>query len=755
MKLSRAKADACCLSALLLVGCGGGGGGSGGGDSTPTTPPLSTDPDAPTMVLVAAYPAREGAAVMFDAFEQGRKVLSYARFTADIAHRFAAADSPMTVTADCAYSGTITLRLTDSDNDGRASAGDVITAVLDNCGVPNLSRAATGTLRVDIVSAAPSADKELRARLTVVDPLQLKVLAGGGNQGVIAPGTLRGSMAVQWTATATGSLLKATSTSADDLRYTGPFENTDGLNQLDVSQTVRYDRATISTSMNMLIRGAGGGRLRVRTPQAMDGDLNAVPKQMHIEIDAAAGWMLRADRTAATVTGIAQVRTQVVDPSGVVTNFYENAPDWYRLRALIQDGRWTSSGSNFTDVGSGPRTLLPWYGTGGYSEIDAACQRVVTAGINRFRADALFQLPVAAQSTLMSAGALVKLQFGRAIADNTPAMRFRWFDIGAGNIAEGGTLAWAVETTVVRSGSYYEIRSAEPLRRGHQYALKMSFDGVNWDTTPTLYDAQGQVVTVGGVGVGSIWTDGILMARTTYADTGLVNASVPAQLRSTVDMQLGQSVRSYRWQQISGVPLVLATPDASATTAVPVAAGLLTIGEAVMQLNVVDSLGNTDYARVTLQVGNHRPQGAAFYSIYGNDQFLARQSLITGTGSIFLGPASGLANGVVGPRIEAASAGGTGVSFTIAAPGGARLAVGSYPDAVRNFVPGAQPLLVTNLLCDLGDPGIHSFEVLEVQYAADGSIGQLAVDIVQSCRAGQNDYQRAGYRYNSAIPLHP
>lgn len=737
MKLKRFLVVA--LVGFALAACGGGGGGGAS-----TEPPV--DSDAPTFQFSERFVEQRASDLSIEVLDNGSRLLRYAQFATDIAHRFAGPGSPASVTANCAYTGRITLQLDDRDGNSRASAGDAITAVLDNCGVPALARAATGTLRVDIVSATPSTDVALQARLTVVDTLRIAAF-GGPNIGPIVPGTLRGSMDVQWSETATGAQLRAVSAAQDDLRFTAIYdgiESTDAFRKIDVSQTLRYDIASITSSMAFLFDvGSRGGMLRVRSPQPFQGDLNALPKQFRIDADIARGRVLRSERYVDN--GFIWTNTLVLEANGLPSSSNNRA--WGSFLSLMKDPRDAVTFVSTSDKGGGQVSMAPWRDARATLEIDYACWQNTGAG--PVRADALFQKPVAGQPALTAPGSLLKVQFGRAIAD-TPELRFRLAD--AEEVVDPRFPTWNVDATTVRHGAYFEIRPAGPLRQGRTYYLQSSYDGNTWAGERIVRDPAGSIVNLGDANVAVLYTDTALIASAIYSDFATVAASAPARLRSGIALRDGQTISSYRWQQISGVPLVFSAPQAAQTDAIVEATGPSAVGDALVQLTVTDSLGNTDRLRIAMKAGDHAPQGAVLYTETRAGLLAPRREMITGAGSVFYGPEPGR----VLPRVPGPTEGGTGANFSVTPANGGRLAVGVYANTVMSSAPGAQNGLIANVYCNTpGSPVSGSFEVLDVAYANDGTISRLAIDFMQQCDAGLAEFQRGSYRLNSALPLRP
>lgn len=732
------------MTVITVAACGGGGGSTVEQPGTGTTTPV--DPTSPTFRFTERYPEPRFSEMAIEALDNGDRLLTYAQFGTDIAHRFAGPNSPASTTANCAFAGRISLQFNDRDGDRRASAGDSITAVLENCGVPALLRSVSGTLRIDIVAATPSVDVGLQARFTIVDELKIGSL-GGANYLTFQPGTLRGSLSIQWAESSTGAQLRATSSAEDDLRYTAIYdgiESTDTLRRIDVSQTVRYDSATVDSSMAFLFDvGTRGGMLRVRTAQPFHGDLSKLPKRFQVDAEIAGGRVLRIARDPSPNSAL-NVSATLIEANSTVSA--SSPKSWGQHLSLIRDVRQNTGFSASSDQGEGHIVILPRRNRDGMAW-QAFCWDV-GAGVNHCRPDALFQRPVFVRPELTEPGAVLKVQFGRAIADNTPELQFRLADTA--QVIDAGSPPWAVSATAVRRGAYYEIRPTEPLRQGRTYSLQASRDGIDWSAEHIIRDAQNQVVYQGASSLAVIHTDNALVAATAMSDLATVSAVSPARLRGQANLRDGQSVSSYRWEQVSGPTLRLVTPQASETDAVLDGNGPHPLGDAVVQLTITDSLGNTDRARVAMKVGNIVTRGAAFYSHM--EAGASSRSLETGAGSMFYGPEPGR----VSPRIPGASEWGTGASFSVTPANGQKLAVGTYQDAILSAAPGARNGLISRVFCYTeGAPVRGSFDVLDVAYGADDTIVRLAIDFVQSCEAGLGEFQRGSYRFNSSVPIKP
>ena len=674
----------------------------------------------------------------------GASLLTYAQFATDLVHRFAAPESSDPITANCAHSGRITMQLTDRDGSGRASAGDTVTAVLENCGVPALVRTATGVVRVDIQSSASqTVTTDFMARLTVVEPLHLTT-PGGRNPGHQNYGVLRGSIGVQWSEDTKGNTLRAVSTTEDDLNFTGIYdgvESVDRMRRIDVSQSVRYELATGTSTIAFLYDvGSRGGVMRVRTPVTLQGDLDVVPRQMRVEIDMAGGQMMRLERATAD-TG-PRIDLSLINAAGV-TEMSGWIPWTGNLLRLADDIRNGQEPLGYTDQGYSVHAVTSWRETNVRSDIDRACLQ--GSSLPYFKADAVFQRPVAPPRPLSEADGVLYLQFDRTVAAVMPTFQFQFIDNS--KTIDPRYPVWNIPAVATRHGAYYEISPTEPLVKGHSYFLGASIDGSDWDTDIELLDASGQVVFRSSA-FATFDIESSLTVGIAFGDTASVSTSAPARLQARPSLAVEQWVANVQWEQLGGPPVTLSAPnDLETDVSLP---GSHEVQEALLQVTVTDSRGATDRARVIVTVGNYVTQGAALYT----EVFTSgapRRALETGEGSIFYGPQPG----VVRPRTQGPTAGGTGVAFSVTTVGGAQLQPGLYANAAFSDEPGSVPGLRSRVWCwTSGSPVSGSFEVLEVAYGLDGSITKLALDYEQRCEMG-GEYERGSYRFNSSQPLKP
>jgi hypothetical protein len=736
---------------LVLAGCGGGGGGDGSTEPSADGAALDLSKDRASQGSLSLQVGAQTSAM-------GAQLLGLAQFGIDMAHRFARPGGPASVTAACAGAGSITLTLTDRDGNGVASAGDVINATLDDCGVPILMRTASGALQVEVLSGSAS---------TITTDAQVRITAGTAGLALtrrpntaatyaLPPATLFGSLTARWTDSETAQQLQATSAAADDLRLASIDANpayTDTVSKIAVMRSTRYDSASTGTSMAFIYdMGQLGGRVLVSSDQAIGGRSNATPTAGAARVGLAAGQHLSVQPAITFGFSELQVRllstaTGAVAFSGVTLWGGEHA-------ALTWDGR--------TQVGA---TYPTWDGyTGDYAsvaldtypsptaELDDLCNPTPAAGVSNFRADALFLHPVAPTPGSASAALAVRWQSGAALAETQPAFKFR-FIVDPSSTLGGIEDPPPVAATAVRYGALYVIRPAESLRHDARYWLQASPDGVDWTSSITRQLADGTMSLFGST-LAAFGTSKILVAGIAIGDRAVPSASRPATLQATVKLGGGQSVASYEWTQVSGPAVAIATPNAANTMVAYSDAASRPAELVTMQLKVTDSFGEVERIRTHVMVGDHLPgNGALLYADKRNSSTDAQMLMGMAAGGV----ERGAEPGSLILRLEQPVVGTGTTSFSLVPADQQPLRVGTYEAALPSHIPGVQNgieglLLVGDCLSGL----TGSFTVLEVTYASDGSVSRLAVDLQQSCQAFSGvASHNMSFRYNSSLPIRP
>lgn len=734
---------------LLLSACGGGGGGA----TTPggNSPDSSTTPPVATFEFSPKFRKDQAGLLAPPVMSHAGRLMNYGQFAVDLTHRFVKAGGQLTVTAQCAFTGTIVLQLEDKDGNGQTSAGDVISANLDQCGVPILARKVSGKLRVEVLAINPDNGPSVEARLSIIDELKLSWMEDTSIGLMDLNASLRGSLKASWSQTTTGSRLRVRSSEADDWVSTADRDGasvTEGLRRIDVVKEVNTHTASVESSFAFLMdMGSLGGVIQVSTAEPVVGDLDSAPRKFVVNAGLAQ-YNLRIERGTQPLvyTGITSLQNRA---TGVVEQTSDFSPETVSLMRDERGGPWDRS---LTIQGGGYHVFLPWQSSLFEDRIDRACAPRIDAGVRPYsKADALFQRPVVPAPSLTEEGATVYLQFGRTIANSNPTLQFRFVDTEA--LVDPKLPTWNIGTTSQRLGSSYVIRPSEPLRMGRHYALEASVDGSTWGRTFDIKDGSGDIV-VSAPSSGSltqIYTHQPIVASLAESDFFAADASAPAQLRGSSLVQAGLSIVRYQWEQLSGPPLRLSSPQSAQTLAYLDGNGVAEISPALLQLTVTDSQGHVDRARIRLQTGTRRSQGAAFVRQRGSDLRAMPKEAYVGEGSILMDT-----GGVISPGVIDADNGAGRSGFGFLVPVGAPLTVGNYTGAIRTFTPGSMPILISSALCLTEEAQSTGwFTIREIGFDANGNISRLAVDYGQRCNAGLHEYEYGSYRFNSSVPLAP
>ena len=744
--------------AVLMAACGGGGGGGGTGGTVPEAPDTSSPgPDAATLYIFREQTGK-ALQVASQSTAMGAQLLGLAQFGIDAAHRLATPGGPQRVTATCARTGTVTLTLTDRDGNGRATAGDLITAVLDNCGMPVLMRTATGSVQVELIAgSAPTLASDTQVRITVgAGGLALSRSLYVAGLYDLPPATLTGSLVAQWGSSETGQQLRALSTAADDVRLASTavgVPHTDTVRKIDVTRTVRHDLASAGTAMAFVYEmGELGGRVVVGSAQPLGGRANATPSVGVVSIGLAGGQSLRVQPVQDFGPARMQASLLTTSSGGTVASA---ALGWRSDHAaLAWDGRQpVASGYPVLDGFSGDDVeIAPDTYPSPTSELDALTNQNPVAGVSTFRADALFLHPVLPAAGSASAALAVRWQSGQALADAQPAFRFR-FVVDPSSTLGGIEDPPEVAATAVRTGALYVIRPAESLRHGARYWLQASPDGVDWTSSITRTLADGSKSLIGAT-LASFGTPATLVAGIAAGDRAVPAATRPATLQATTTLGSGQAVASYQWTQLSGPPVTIAAPMAATTTVGYADSAPRSAAPVVLQLTVTDTLGEVERIRTELMVGDTLPgAGVLLYVDSRTSPTFGRKTMGLAAGGVELTSEPGK----LALRFLQPVAGTGSTTFELAPADGLPLRVGRYDNAVPSHVAGLQNGIEGLLLRDDCVGSVSgSFNVQDVAFAANGAVLRLAVDVQQSCQgfAGLRT-NVVSYRFNSSIAIRP
>ncbi|WP_431288055.1 hypothetical protein [Roseateles chitinivorans] len=594
-----------------------------------------------------------------------------------------AATSASTTSGQCSNGGSYTLTLTDRDNNGRPSAGDRLDVAVTGCWIDPLEDRFTGTLSIDLT--APPSGASWAGTVTAGPTFGLT----DTSQGTIR---LSGPLTFDYAVTDTRRMLHLGSGASAFVltASTAGTTVTESISGVDVRREL--DRETARNRLTLGLTASSdtlGSRVVLGTATPMTSWLNAYPDAGSLNVAGAGGQRVTVSSSGANAlllefagTG-AQARVTDVLPAFVFSTKGLSAPLATGPYALRNAPDAFALVQSPFDTGVDPSGTLSWQ----YSQpVDA---------------DAV---PRAA--LLRAAGAGDKDSWGRSAV----------------------ALTWEVK------GAWVTAKPAEQLSPGQRY-----------DTGGSMLDTIGPSRTLpsaSGRAQAPWWRDTV--RATVIASASLPPGTLLVGPSASVTIDGGSSRTSafapaYFWRQISGPVLAFSATDRVSVTVSPTT---WETGPAVVELEVRNLAGESDFTRVTVQVAGG-----------GSGIFFASRNEGEGWATLF--EPAGAPNFVsytpsTGPATLDVRI-GTSYRWLLSAPP-QNLAAGqtiAYPASgiVTLLVP---PTARSGPACGLSETG--AAQILELQRAADGSVERLAVNIDQSC-SGHRMF--AQIRFNSTIPPSP
>jgi hypothetical protein len=690
------------LAALMaLSGCGGGGGGGGtgpgsGGGDTGSIPP-------PVIAATMSFSVANAYTVPSQTLPASEAVLAASQFAVELAQRFQTQGAALSQTITCANHGQLIATLSDKDGNGIASAGDRISAQATSCDPGPFNDVVSGKLSVDLQAGTLLAGDKLNAQVQFDDGFGLarwQVKLGG-------------SFAIAWERTTLNQAWRVSASARDDLNFLQPNGVAVYLRAPAMTKTVDYAAGRGQVSLAMRYE-AGGDVALVSTPVPLSAYLNRIADQGTIEFQGANGKLQVSTSRGpnATMANILLIQNNASSSIGPGAQW-----DGFGHGFLWWDGQWRDE-----------RSLQPVFGTDDYIDHTFIQRLVIPDPVRSTAPDAVF-----------------RVQFSRPPA-TLPQLFYRFADITAG---EPPALP-SIGATAEVHGALLLVRPVQPLSHGRTYVIQASSDGVTWTGPGTLApdivltDTGGHELKLYGGGLGNFQTPGSLLAS--------IASDVPPQLASPGDvlhlsasarLDSGRSVTAYRWTQVSGTPLRFGTMDTAATTVQWGASRPRGVEAAIVQVQVTDSTGDTQVARIAIASAD-APTLPAF-------MFLKREGgLVPGlpASTYFYTPPDDPYMAIVYEpnRLVFRTVLLTktyGAYLVLLPPGGAPLTVGhvEQPGAIEMY--NLYPMPCTT----------HAgyYDVREVAYAADGTFTRLAVDFKHVCDGGTPVY--GSYRLNSTVPV--
>jgi hypothetical protein len=517
---------------------------------------------------------------------------------------------------------------------------------------------------------------------------------------------------------------------------------------MTAERAVRYDDASVlSTFAFMLDRS--GALARVSTEVPLRSRLNEVPNSGRIKVFAAQGRSL--------------VLSPVYSPSTFpVRQFEIQSSDGRSLQ--VRTGTWTDDegalswdGRSFLD---GTRYPIQPLGLPHLFEAprDAQTNHGLLALFREPGSaaspeiDPLFLHPVLAAPGVSDARATFRVQLNSEPTAGT-SLHFRFVDstrVGSETLPRD-----PVATTVTQFGALYVLRPVESLSHATLQTLEVSRDGVTWnrDAIVSLQGKDGRAMQLPGA-LGSVFTPPLLRLELAYDSAVALGPDDAVLLQADVTPAAGAALASVRWEQVSGAPVLLETPEATSTRVRYAAGAPRTLDLVQLKVTVTDTRGRVERARINLKVGNVVTAGAAMYAERRLSSLPDKRFPVVRTGSGAVVPGDSTAGSLVlrvtsPPAVEPER-------LELAAPDGAALAVGLYANSVLGPAPVAGRSLMGCWVFPCNGQGQGQFEVLELVRDNEGRIVRMAVDFQQrSPDADIVETLRGSYRYNSQVPLRP
>lgn len=346
----------------------------------------------------------------------------------------------------------------------------------------------------------------------------------------------------------------------------------------------------------------------------------------------------------------------------------------------------------------------------------------------------------------------LRVQFTRPPVD---AGNWTWRLMDLGPLSSGPTAAQPVTVTVQNQGALVVIKPAQPLRYSRRYELLLD-TGVPAPQGQLLRAATGGTLELHQGLVGGFTTLDHLNPLPAFVAWPLYLSATSGTRVSTPAQREGAPPATYSWAQVSGPPVVIATPHAAATD-VTLGAGASGIGSATLRLTMALADGASESADIVIRtVGDISQPWASFLRVPGIPSG-SREQLMWG------GPAVGqLRVTGSGDRLTLSYTDQAGPamhypdwSLQLRTGDGAALKPGSYTNAWSVGAVG-RPAGAHVLEFDMRSYGFmprgSDFTILELETDGAGGVTRLALDFVVR---GIGDFTptTGSVRFNSARPL--
>ncbi|WP_144006552.1 Ig-like domain-containing protein [Pelomonas sp. KK5] len=672
--------------ALLLGGCGGGG-GSGSAPDEPAPTSASSRPLAMTATTASAS-AAVGMTYATVAMGLGQQALDW---TAE-----AEAAAGLSITSPCPGGGSRSLVLADRDGNRRASPGDQLSVTLNNCYLPALQDAYSGTLNLDVTTAATTS-----ARAGT-----LKFGAGFGPLASDGQIRIMGALALEGSSDRLGQSLHITSASESfAIRFTtaasagaSAQQQTEILTRLDATRQVRRDTARTSLTLAYhLSSELLGGSVDISTSTPWQAFFGSFPDTGEVQIVGASGSpAVQVRPPASNGYGTFQVLLggAAVEPVSI-----EDASTSYL---------W--SGAPWLPIDPASTSPTPLQAASAIGFVNLS--RPSTSGLQPTPGELAWQYsrPLA-PDTLHTA--VLRKTAGRAGVNWAPT------DIPA-TLRIDGALLSITPNSQLEPGSTYQIIF------DNSFTRIADTDGHIADN-PSLSVSVAQTVTANA----SLGAPGLLLGGSASLT---LDASASSAATGSVSAQ---------WRQVSGPALTITGAD---TLKPVITAAQAANGTAVVELTVRNAIGDIDKQTLSLPVLADANGSALALSVRQDTQPASLHTNVdAGTFSSYTRyfASSNTLDAVLSterglwrllaqlPSLQA------GNEYAYGGAAGQNATVVWIDSTASCSAPSAQGHL----------------RVLDIAQAADGTLTRLAIDFEQTCGSPATTY--GSIRYNSSLPLRP
>lgn len=712
----------------LLASCGGGGGGGGTSDMGNGSAGGGGSTEQPTYLVLG----ESGQSLTARTIALGAHALALGQWAVDVAQRMTHPGAPPALQTRCITGGTLpagqlSITLDDRNGDGRVSVGDSISVVMQDCVAQTLFAPASGSFRIEIQPGTSAAlDGAVLLRVSTQD------LVLQGEEGGIAPARLAGAMDVSWQEDTVSQALRVSTIGDEELAFLaqrGPNNlRPDRVRRLDMTRRSDFAAAETQTSMAFVTEASnGGGTLAVSTPQLLKGPLSQTLTSGQVRIQGLEGHVLADANGSGFSYRLFNTNLNAVARQGTISPLMSN-------RVLA----WNGHSHLAERVGLYGETSV-------WLEFDPASFNC--AGIVGCQADAasdrVFLHPVLPQPMVASAQATFRVQVGGALAEAQPGVEFVFVDCSVDGYAYS---YWNVPGTFERHGALFNVRPQERLRQGRRYRLEAR-EPADPQAVGSIRLANGSTMRL------TLPSFCVTMPRDLLVELqndgmAVTSPGESVTLRSQVTLARGQAASRYRWEQLSGAPVALGTPDAPITTVAYDGTAPRLVDEPLLQLTVSDTLGNEQRTRFQVRVGDHVASGPYAYAAARSADGTEQRNLWASSRpeAWNWGPAS--AQGYLDFP--------TG-SATFATADGAPLAVGRYAGALPSDVAGTHPVIAPLYSGNCLVPMDAWFEILEMERDASGTPTRLSLDYEINCDQPRDlsvaTRYIGSYRFNSVVPV--